>query len=117
MASALDFNDRVSRLGIGNIKKHIFICAGEKCCSASLGESSWSWLKNWSRTEAAAAAKVYRTKCKCLRVCREGPVAIVYPEGTWYRNVTPEVCERIVKEHIVGGKIVEDHIFATNPLS
>lgn len=81
--------------------------------------ASWQYLKKRIAELGLAVGdgSLYRSKVGCLRICEQGPVAVVYPEGTWYRNVTPEVVERILQEHIIGGKPVEEFIFARNPLA
>ena len=117
--------ETVKKLALDKIQRHIFLCADQtkpKCCDKEIGLQSWEYLKNrlkelgLEQPTPIQSSCVFRTKANCLRVCLDGPIMLIYPDGVWYRHATPEVIEKILQQHILNNQIVEEYAFLKHTL-
>jgi (2Fe-2S) ferredoxin len=108
------------KLKIGEYHRHVFLCTGGNCCTEEVGLQAWDTLKSMLKEKnlslSAGPNACYRTKVNCLRVCQDGPIVLVYPEGTWYAGMTKERIPLFVQQHLIDGKPVDEWIFAHNSL-
>jgi (2Fe-2S) ferredoxin len=116
-----DLQSRVLVLNLNAIKRHIFLCADSThplCCDRETTLESWDYLKKrlkalgLDRVTAEQPSCIFRSKVNCLRVCQNGPIMVIYPDGIWYRSATVPVIERIIQEHLIQNKIVAEYAFA-----
>lgn len=112
--------EMADKLEIGRYVRHVFLCIGDACCSAEVGQAAWDALKKELKDTGLSLSRgpnaCYRTKVQCLRVCSDGPIVVVYPEGTYYHGMTADKIPEFVKRHLIDGQPVDERVFARNPL-
>lgn len=92
---------------------HVFICMnqredGRPCCAEQGAQAAQQHAKKRIKAlDMNGEGKIRINQAGCLDRCEEGPVLVVYPQGTWYTYVDTQDIDDIIDQHLIGGKVVE----------
>jgi len=91
---------------MGQYRHHVFVCTDGKHCARDGADDVYSALKKGVK-HAGLKREVRVNKAGCMSQCGHGPMVVVYPSDVWYAGVSEPEAERIVREHLAGGRPVE----------
>ncbi|MCC5946956.1 MAG: hypothetical protein JJT89_00755 [Nitriliruptoraceae bacterium] len=109
MASSLE--QRTSKARIDTMQRHVLVCVDDDCGGGKVAKALRRSIAAHGLRSTVSVAKV-----DCLGICRKGTIAVVYPEGTWYAGLAAKNVDRLVSEHLLHGRVVEEMVFHRNPL-
>ncbi len=92
---------------------HFLMCRGPKCVDQNIGDEVWSYLKSKLK-ELGLEKKVYRSKVDCLRICAQGPIGLLYPDGIWYHSVDKNFCDKLIQKVFIDGGTLEENVITQN---
>ena len=99
---------------MGQYKYHVFVCTYGTKCPARGAEAVHHVLKK-GVAKAGLKGTVRVNHAGCMNQCKYGPMVVVYPQDVWYHSVDSHGAERILRDHLVGDRVVESYRYKAPP--